>query len=123
MIVRGFFMESNQKQVFKDITPQEANEIIKMNDGNAQFVLMDVRTQVEFQGAHLEGAKLVDYQSSEFAGEIAKMDKDKKYLLYCRSGVRSANAMQIMRMEGFKEVYNMLGGIGRWSGEGLPLVK
>jgi rhodanese-related sulfurtransferase len=111
------------KQVFKDITPQEAKEMINTNINNLQFVLLDVRTPAEFQSAHLEGAENVDYQSSSFSDEIDKMDKGKKYLLYCRSGIRSANALQVMRSKGFREIYNMLGGITLWADEGFSLVR
>ncbi len=109
-------------QIFKDITPQEFSQIIKDNINNPEFVLWDVRTPVEFQSSHLEGAENVDYQHN-FKAEIQTMDKEKKYLLYCKSGIRSANAMQVMRHFGFNEVYNMLGGITYWIDEGLPVIK
>lgn len=112
----------SEQSIFKDLTPQESQEIIKKNDNNPQFVLIDVRTQGEYQGGHLEGAVNVDYQS-DFKTEIEKFDKGKKYLLYCRTGIRSDNAMQIMRYAGFKEVYNMLGGISLWAEEGFSIVK
>ena len=109
-------------QIFKDVTPQESSEIIKENINNPKFVLWDVRTPSEFQSSHLEGAVNVDYQSN-FKAEVEKRDKGKKYLLYCKSGIRSANAMEIMRHFGFKEVYNMLGGITYWADEGRPVIK
>lgn len=108
--------------IFKDVTPQESSEIIKKNINNSEFVLLDVRTPAEFKSGHLEGAINLDYQNN-FKIEIQKMDKGKKYLLYCKSGIRSANAMQVMRHFGFKEVYNMLGGITYWVDEGLPVIK
>jgi rhodanese-related sulfurtransferase len=111
-----------ENQIFKDVTPQESSEIIKENINNSEFVLLDVRTPSEFQSGHLEGAINVDYQSN-FKIEIEKMDKGKKYLLYCKSGIRSANAMQVMRHFGFEEVYNMLGGITYWVDEGRPIIK
>lgn len=111
-----------ENQIFKDVTPQESSEIIKENINNSEFVLLDVRTPSEFQSGHLERAINVDYQSN-FKIEIQKMDKGKKYLLYCKSGIRSANAMQVMRHFGFEEVYNMLGGISYWVDEGRPVIK
>ncbi len=111
------------KSIFKDITPQEAAEMIEKNKDNSQFVLLDVRTPAEFESAHLEGAENVDYQSSSFKEEIGQLDKEKKYLVYCRSGIRSANAVQIMRSAGFNEIYNILGGITLWADEGFPLVR
>ncbi|PKL67801.1 MAG: rhodanese-like domain-containing protein [Methanobacteriales archaeon HGW-Methanobacteriales-1] len=109
-------------QIFKDITPQESSQIIKDNINNPEFFLLDVRTPAEFQSGHLEGAVNVDYQSN-FKVEIEQMDKEKKYLLYCKSGIRSANALEIMRHFGFNEVYNMLGGITYWADEGRPVLR
>lgn len=111
-----------ENQIFKDLTPQESSQIIKDNINNPEFVLWDVRTPLEFQSSHLEGAENVDYQSN-FKAEIQTMDKGKKYLLYCKSGIRSANAMQVMLHFGFSEVYNMLGGITNWVDQGLPVIK
>ncbi|MDP2837586.1 MAG: rhodanese-like domain-containing protein [Methanobacteriaceae archaeon] len=109
-------------QIFKDVTPQESSEIIKENINNPNFVLWDVRTPLEFQSGHLEGAVNLDYQSN-FKAEIQTIDKGKKYLLYCKSGIRSANAMQVMLHFGFNEVYNMLGGITYWTDEGWPVLR
>jgi rhodanese-related sulfurtransferase len=110
------------QSIFKDVTPQESSKMIIENVDNSEFVLLDVRTPAEYQSGHLEGAINVDYQS-DFKAEIEKMNKGKKYLLYCRTGIRSDNAMQIMRYSEFKEVYNMLGGISLWADEGFPIVK
>ena len=51
------------------------------------------------------------------------MDKSKTYLIYCRSGNRSGQALDIMEELNFREVYNMMGGILEWEAEGLPTVK
>lgn len=114
---------ASEKPIFKDITPQEAAVMINENKNNPQFVLLDVRTPAEFESAHLSGAKNLDYPSNTFLSEIEKLDKSKKYMLYCRSGMRSANALQLMRSKGFKELYHMLGGITLWADEGFPLVR
>lgn len=52
-----------------------------------------------------------------------KLDRDKKYLVYCRSGKRSKSAQEIMKELGFKEVINMTGGFMDWEKEGLPYKK
>ena len=51
------------------------------------------------------------------------LNKDKTYLVYCRSGARSAGVRDAMERLGFKEVYNMLGGIVQWTDEGRETVK
>ncbi|MCK9150850.1 rhodanese-like domain-containing protein [Methanobacterium alcaliphilum] len=115
-------MES-EKQIFNDITPQEARKLINENLNNPNFLLLDVRTPDEFFSAHIEGSKNLDYHGINFNNELNKLDKNKKYLLYCRSGVRSANVFNLMRSAGFNKIYNMLGGITLWADEGFPLVR
>ena len=52
-----------------------------------------------------------------------ELDKDKIYLIYCRSEGQSGNTLAMMKKLGFKEVYNMLGGITEWVKNGLPIVE
>lgn len=86
-------------------------------------VLIDVRTPEEYAAGHLEGAVLIDIASPDFTAEIAKLDKSKKYALYCRSANRSGQAMKLMRDSGFKFVYHLGGGIGAWQAAGKPVVR
>jgi rhodanese-related sulfurtransferase len=58
-----------------------------------------------------------------FEDRIDDLDKDKTYVIYCRSGVRSAGALDVMEQLGFKEVYNILEGILRWTDAGFPVVQ
>ena len=55
--------------------------------------------------------------------ELDQLDKDMVILLYCRSGSRSGNTLEMMQELGFREVYNMLGGINRWLAEGYTIVQ
>jgi len=54
---------------------------------------------------------------------LNNLDKNKTYLIYCRSGARSGSALDIMAELNFREVYNILGGINQWKAEGFPTVK
>lgn len=76
-------------------------------------VLVDVRTAGECRGGTIQGAKNIDFMSPAFKDEFLKMDKNKEYFLFCRSGNRSGQACNILSKEGFK-VYNLDGGIGAW---------
>lgn len=76
-------------------------------------VLVDVRTQSEFKGGSLKGARHIDFMSYSFKDEFLKLDKNKEYFLFCRSGNRSGQACNILSKEGYK-VYNLAGGIGDW---------
>ena len=77
-------------------------------------VVIDVRTAGEFAGGKLRGARNIDIMSSNFVSQIKNLPKDKTYLIYCRSGNRSAQACDIMGEEGFENVKNLSGGIMRW---------
>jgi rhodanese-related sulfurtransferase len=88
----------------------------------AGVITLDVRTPGEFDQGHIEGSRLIDFQSGNFENEIAALDKGKTYAVYCRSGKRSGQAVKVMRDAGFKNVYNLNGGVIDWANAGLPLV-
>lgn len=89
---------------------------------NPSFVILDVRTPVEFVDGHIENAVNTDFLSSDFREEANKLDKDKTYLIHCRSGRRSSQALAVMNELGFIEVYDM-GGIVEWGKKGYPTTK
>jgi phage shock protein E len=86
-------------------------------------VTLDVRTPAEFAEGYIEGARLIDFQSGNFENEIATLDKNVTYAVYCRSGNRSGQAVKVMQDAGFINVFNMNGGVIDWANAGLPLVK
>jgi len=110
-------------QIIEDITPQEAFALIQDNQDNPDFIIIDVRTPEEFAEEHIEDAINLDYYSETFQDELDKLDRDKTYLIYCRSGGRSGNALDIMAGLDFEEAYNMTGGINGWLAEGLPTIQ
>ena len=74
-------------------------------------VLIDVRTSSEFNSGHIEKAINIDFNNSDFKSEIGKLDKSLTYFIYCRSGNRSGNALQIMKNMGINSIYDLNGGI------------
>lgn len=86
------------------------------------LVVLDVRTLPEHQEMRIAGSVLIDFYSPGFRGQLDTLDKDVPYLVYCRSGNRSAEAVAMMRDLGFTEVHELDGGIASWAREGLPLV-
>lgn len=73
-------------------------------------VIIDVRSQNEFDQGHLASADLqYDFNSGEFEEKVDDLDKDKTYYLYCRTGNRSGKAAQIMKDRGFENVHNIGG--------------
>lgn len=89
----------------------------------AGAVVLDVRTPGEFAEGHLTGAINVDYNDAAFQNNVASLDKSKPYFVYCLSGGRSGEAAAYMRSKGFKEVYELSGGILSWKKNDMPLDK
>lgn len=89
----------------------------KLADTNVQ--ILDVRTAGEYQSGHLKNALQADWlDKAQFTDRIQHLDKNKPVLVYCASGVRSRQAMQLMAQQEFKQVYNMEGGMSAWKIEG-----
>ena len=110
-------------QITENVTAQEAFTLTQNNQNNLDFVIVDVRTPEEFAEGHVENAINIDFRSENFRDEIDKLDKHKTYLIYCRSGRRSADAINIMEELNFTRIYHMNGGILEWTEEELPIKK
>jgi len=82
--------------------------------------VLDVRTPGEFSNGHLVNALNADWNGNDFQKQISTLDKSKPVFVYCQSGRRSAAAASHMRSDGFKEVYELNGGIMKWRAENLP---
>ncbi len=76
-------------------------------DVTEDAVILDVRTPEEYADGHLEGAQLLDLNSGEFEAALPELSPDAEYLVYCRSGARSAQAMELMEDAGFTDVTNL----------------
>lgn len=104
------------------ITAQDAFSLIQSNSGNPGLVIIDVRTPAEFNGGHIANAINLDYYSPDFASMVGALDRNNRYVVYCRTGVRGAAATQIMRDIGFAQAQNLTGGITEWLLDGYPTV-
>lgn len=98
------------------ITPAEVYEIITNDE---DYIILDVRTQDEYNEGHLDKALLIPVDDLEKV--VDKLPKEKPIIVYCRSGVRSRKAAEILVENGFSEVYDM-GGILDWQKEGFPVI-
>ena len=107
----------------ENVTPVAAAALIESNRGNTDFVILDVRTPGGYAEGHIPESVNLDSQSANFGDELEKLDKSRSYLVYCRSGVRSAAAVKVMTEHGFKTLYNMTGGINEWRSAGFATVK
>jgi rhodanese-related sulfurtransferase/rubrerythrin len=104
----------------KRIRPEELKEILE-RDKTGQFVLVDVRQPEEYRAGHIPGARLVPL--GELEARHGELEKNKKIVIYCRSGHRSMGAIILLCGLGFKDIYTMDGGILDWNYEiltGLP---
>ncbi|NEM97077.1 rhodanese-like domain-containing protein [Pontibacter burrus] len=99
----------------KQLTPTEYKKQVTKQQG----MLIDVRTQEEFDAGHLQQASNSDFLNGDFAKSLGNLDKDKTYYLYCKSGNRSSKAAKLMQDAGFKNVYN-IGGYDELKSAGLP---
>jgi len=97
----------------KNISKTEWKELIA-EDENA--VILDVRTPHECSKGVIENALMINIiEPQSFMSSIEELDKDKNYYVYCRTGVRSVQACQVLESIGIKTTYNLLGGILEWN--------
>lgn len=103
-----------------NIKPQEARFFIE----SRKPAVVDIRTADEYAAGHLAyaGAPL-DYYAPDFKERLGQLDKSAAYLIYCRSGRRSAAALQVMKDLGFTDIHDLDGGIVAWQASGLPVTK
>jgi len=100
-----------------EITPREVK---KMMDENQPFVLIDVREPHEFQICRIPGSKLIPL--GEVAKRMHELDSAGEIVVHCRSGQRSAKAVEFLMKAGFRKIYNLKGGILAWSDQVDPSV-
>jgi rhodanese-related sulfurtransferase len=101
------------KEGFQDLNAAQFKE--KM--ATRGVVVLDVRTPAETAEGMIAGAQELDFRAPDFQDKLGKLDRDKTYLVYCRSGGRSSSACSMMEEMGFKNVYNLVGGYQGWSTE------
>lgn len=83
--------------------------------------VLDVRTQFECEDGHLPGALNIDFYGKDFKAQVGKLDKNKPWLVHCRSGGRSAAACKIMKKLGFTKLYDLAPGMNGWKKAGKPV--
>ena len=105
------------------VSAKEAADIVDKHNGDSDFAILDIRTPGEFQSGHLQSAILIDFYSQTFADQLSRLDKGKKFLIYCRTGNRSARSLEIFKKLKFQKIYHMANGISTWNSEGFPVVK
>jgi rhodanese-related sulfurtransferase len=115
------------KACVTEITPSDLKA--KMAAGEA-FLLIDVREHSEFEHGHIPGAHLVPRGILEAAADPTYVKhypelsgaRDRQVIVYCATSGRSAMAVAVLQMMGFKNALNLAGGYARWEAEGMPQV-
>ncbi len=113
--------KNESKGLVKVITPQEVYDAVYNDDSTVQLV--DVRTTEEYAVSHLKDAQNICVTSDDFSEKVKTLDKSKPVYVYCKLGGRSADAAKILTEMGFKEVYDLEGGITNWEEEGMSTEK
>lgn len=109
------FLNSSKRSSDTLLNPETFKQKINETPG----VVIDVRTKGEFDSGHLKMAKFnYDVTNGQFQAKLDSLDKNDTYYLYCRSGNRSGKATQIMKKNGFENVYN-IGGYSSLANAGL----
>ena len=99
------------------ITPRQLRELM---DSGKKLALIDVREPAEWDIVHIDGAQLIP-QSLLNSGEgLAQLPRDRMAVLYCKTGVRSAEALAVVRTAGFSDAVHLQGGIVAWAQQMQP---
>jgi rhodanese-related sulfurtransferase len=99
-----------QNKIAKDVSVKEFSKLITTGKGT----LLDVRTPGEIAKGSIKGSVNMDFFDDNFESKLDQLDKTKPVYVYCASGGRSSDAMDMMKKKGFVAVYNLLGGYNAW---------
>ena len=108
---------SDDRSTGSSITPGELRDLL---DSGKELVLIDVREQVEWDINHIEGAQLIPQSSMDSGEGLAKVPRDRMLVLYCKTGVRSAQVLAAVKKAGFAEAVHLQGGIVAWAEQLQP---
>jgi rhodanese-related sulfurtransferase len=112
---------TNDRTQVPSVAPAQA---VRFLEKDTSVVFLDVRSRAEYtsETGHVRGATLIPVDSLQARIRELEPQKSKTFVVYCRTGGRSARAQKILTEQGFRAL-NMLGGITRWNKEQLPVVK
>ena len=102
--------DNTQEAIYMNISAQQAKEIMEQEEG---YVILDTRTQEEYDTGHIPGAILIPYDEVKEKAEAQLTDKDQLILVYCRSGRRSKLAAEDLVALGYTNIMEF-GGIIDW---------
>ena len=113
LILTGCGPSADNKKTYRQVSPEEA---AAMMEKETDYIILDVRTQEEYETAHIPGAICIPNETIG-TGDIPQLpDKDQLILVYCRSGNRSKQASEKLAKQGYANIVEF-GGINSWTGE------
>jgi len=104
--------EQITQAIHQDISVAEAKKLVA-NPAEG-LAIIDIRTPQEFTDGHLKGAININFRSADFKAQLSKLDRDKIYLMHCKSGRRSKQSLAVWKELGFKTVYHVSDGYDAW---------
>ncbi len=114
---QGFFGKLFGRDSTKSYKNINADEMKPMME-DPEYVVIDIRTPGEWKSGYIKGTdKFIDFSAGDFEEQIQALDNSKNYVLYCRSGNRSAKACDLLSKKGVTNLYNLSDGIIKWDGE------
>ena len=105
-----------RRDAYAGSSPQD---LIRLQNQGA--LVIDLRSPEAFGAGHIGGARRMDSAEMLTAGDSLKKYKEKNVIVYCDSGSTGAAAARVLERQGFKQVFNLKGGLTGWRSENLPL--
>jgi phage shock protein E len=109
--------QTSSTSPIQNVSAVEAQKILQDKD----IVILDIRTPREYDASHIKGAININFYDRSFADNLKKLDRNKKYFVYCRSGNRTGQSMRLFSSLGFKDVVHLYRGIIDWNANGYPM--
>lgn len=109
-------LAAEEPKRFQSVSPMEAKSLI---EEKADLLLIDVRTPQEYQQGALPGSTLIPFRQIMRGNH--ELPKEKPILLVCAVGGRSYTVGQFLAIRGYREIYNLSGGLSAWAKQGVPL--
>lgn len=116
-LVVTFLLVSCQGQTSKSVQTIDSKAYAEKLTTTENPQLIDVRTPGEYEVEHLEKSTNIDWNGNDFTSKVEKLDKSRPVFVYCKVGGRSSQAANKLASLGFKEIYNLDGGIMKWNGK------
>ena len=105
-----------------NVTPVTVKQAVERMKKSSEIIVVDIRTPGEFSKGHIKKAINIDMNNKDFAKKLTKLDREKTYLMHCRSGGRSTASLPVWNRLGFKNVLHLSSGTLGWVRAGQPLV-